>query len=252
MTGLSYKRGGQGAPLVLIHGYLGGSAMWTDQIRHFEHDFDVIAPDLPGFGESAALTGCDSIRSVAQQVLSFLTDLGIESFTLLGHSMGGMVVQQMAADAPKRIEKLICYGTGPVGALPGRFETIDESRERLKQDGVPVTASRIAATWFSKGDKADAFAVCRELGARVSMETALHSLTAWETWDGRAALSAIRCRTLVMWGDRDKSYDWDQPQALWRGISNSDLAVLPGCAHNAHLEKPVLFNAILEDFVNGQ
>lgn len=249
MQRLSYTREGQGTPLVLIHGYLGGSDMWRGQIDHFVTGFDVIAPDLPGFGNSSELAPLDTIAALSQHVLALLTELGIERFVLLGHSMGGMIVQQMTADAPGRIDKLICYGTGPVGDMPGRFESIKQSRARLKSDGVAETARRIAATWFVDGDQADGFAVCEVLGKKVSLQTALACLSAWENWDGRPALAGIDCDTLIIWGDRDRSYDWSQPQALWAGISNSALAVVPGCAHNVHLEKPHLFNAIVEDFV---
>lgn len=249
MDELGYRREGAGAPLVLVHGYLGGSDMWEAQIAHFRASFDVIALDIPGFGRSAGLSPHDTIDAIATRLLDFLSELGVERFALLGHSMGGMVVQQMAADAPERISKLVCYGTGPVGVLPGRFETIDASRVRLKRDGVAPTARMIAATWFRAGEAAQGFAVCEALGRLVSLETALASLTAWERWDGRPGLARIACETLVLWGDCDRSYNWSQPEALWRGITRSSLAVVPGSAHNVHMEKPNLFNALVADFL---
>ena len=96
--------------------------MWRGQIGFFKPRYDVITPDLAGFGESAALQAPDSIPECAQMVFDLLDSLGVKKFYLLGHSMGGMIVQQMATMQPDRIEKLICYGTGPVGVLPDRFE----------------------------------------------------------------------------------------------------------------------------------
>ena len=249
MTQLSYTREGNGFPLVLVHGYLGGAAMWRGQIDFFKSHFDVIAPDLAGFGESCALEAPDTIDGFACQVLHLLEDLGVERFHLLGHSMGGMIVQQMAAIAPRRIARLVCYGTGPVGVLPDRFETIQQSRDRLGSDGLKATARRIAATWFVDGEQAEGYPVCVALGERATMQAALASLSAWETWDGRSALSSIESETLVVWGDRDRSYGWSQPEALWKGIINCALAVVPGCAHNVHMEKTHLFNTIVEDFL---
>lgn len=250
MTALRYKREGEGPRLVLVHGYLGGSDMWLDQIEYFRSHFEVIAVDLPGFGDSNNIEARKSIKDIAADVLSLLTDLGADQFALLGHSMGGMVVQQMAAMAPSRITRLICYGTGPVGILPGRFETIEQSRTRMLTDGVEKTGRQIAATWFVQGERHPRFELCKELIRHVSMETALSSLQAWEDWDGRNTLSGIACDTLIIWGDRDQSYDWSQPEALWKSIKNSQLSVLPGCAHNAHLEKPHIFNAVLADFLS--
>ena len=249
MGQLIFERGGSGFPLVLVHGYLAGAGIWREQFDYFRDRFDVLAPNLPGFGDSAHLTAPDTISGFAMQVLDGLRAQGVERFHLLGHSMGGMIVQAMAARASERIASLVCYGTGPVGALPDRFETIETSRRRLEAEGIEKTVRRITATWFLEGDAADGYETCVALGLKASMQAALASLSAWETWDGRPDMSAIGADTLVVWGDRDRSYGWQQPEALWRGIANSSLAVVPGCAHNVHMEKPNLFNSIIGDFL---
>lgn len=246
---LRYRRNGKGFPLVLVHGYLGGSAMWRAQIEAFADRCDVIAPDLAGFGDSCDLSSPVTIEAHAQSVLDLLDELGIEQFYLLGHSMGGMVVQQMAAMAGGRISRLVLYGTGPVGRLPDRFETMEVSRRRLAEEGVAATALRIAATWFVAGNQAEGFGVCADEGRKASFRAAQNGLTAMEQWDGRSALAAIRSRSLVLWGDRDRSYAWPQPEALWKNIPDASLAVVPGCAHNVHLEKPDLFNRLVGDFL---
>lgn len=248
---LSYTRAGSGPPLVLVHGYLGGAAMWQAQVAAFSDRYDVICPDLAGFGGSAHLVAPATIEGHARAVLSLLYDLGIARFDLLGHSMGGMVVQDMVRLAQERVGKLVLYGTGPKGVMPGRFETIDQSRARLREQGVAPTAGRIAATWFLKGEAAEAFPLCAGLGQKVSLQSALACLDAWEAWDGSAALGNIQSETLVLWGSRDRSYNWSQPEALWRGIAKADLAVVAGAAHNVHLEKPAFFNAILSDFLHN-
>ncbi|GLS87430.1 hydrolase [Cypionkella aquatica] len=249
MPNLSFTRCGSGPALVLVHGYLGASAVWADQVTHFSATHDVICPDLPGFGESAHLTAPDSIEGHAQAVLDLLDDLHVATFALLGHSMGGMIVQAMVKLAPHRIKKLVLYGTGPLGVLPGRFETIATSRARLMAEGVAATARRIAATWFLQGEQAEGYALCAAVGQKTSQQAALASLNAWEHWDGRSNLAQIACPTLVLWGSHDKSYAWSQPEALWRGIPGADLAVVPNAAHNVHLEKPLIFNEILADFL---
>lgn len=250
MAELSFKRAGSGPALVLVHGYLGASMMWANQMARFGQCRDVICPDLAGFGASARLAAPESIESHARNVLSLLDRLGVDTFDLLGHSMGGMIVQEMVRLAPDRVSKLVLYGTGPQGVLPGRFETIAHSRARLLQDGLAKIASRIAATWFLHGETAEAFAMCESLGQQASLQAALASLHAWENWDGRKSLANIKCPTLVLWGSHDKSYGWSQPEALWRGIAGADLAVVPGAAHNVHLEKSHIFNALLADFLS--
>jgi pimeloyl-ACP methyl ester carboxylesterase len=252
MTMLALKRTGEsGPPLVFVHGYLGGAGLWEEQLQAFSDGFRCFAPNLAGFGDSAGMVAPDTIEGHARQVLDTLTEAGVETFHLLGHSMGGMVVQQMAAMAPERIERLVLYGTGPVGMLPDRFETIDVSRQRLKTEGLQATAARIAATWFEIGERAERYPICLAEGAKATMQAALASLSAWETWDGSDNLAAFPMPTLVIWGDGDRSYGWSQPERLWRTIPNCRLAVVPGCAHIVHMEKPEIFNAILRDFLTG-
>lgn len=249
MTRLSFSRTGTGPALVFVHGYLGASGVWADQMAQFGSFRDVICPDLAGFGASARLHAPDTITGHAQQVLDLLDRLAVDRFDLVGHSMGGMIAQDMVRLAPERVRRLVLYGTGPQGVLPGRFETIAQSRARLLQDGLAATTDRIAATWFLHGSKAPSFALCASLGRQASLQAALASLQAWENWDGRDHLAAIGCPTLVLWGSHDRSYNWSQPEALWRGIAGADLAVIPSTAHNVHLEKPQLFNTLVADFL---
>ena len=155
---------GNGTPLVLVHGFLGSSDMWSPQIKFFKDNFRVIAPALPGFGKSNSIASCNSIECMAEAILNLLEKKKIKNFNLLGHSMGGMIVQEMTKLVGEKILKLICYGTGPRGNIPGRFETIDQSREKLKINGLDVTANRIAKTWFIDGEKAKYFYLCDEAG----------------------------------------------------------------------------------------
>ena len=235
--------------LVFVHGYLGGSPQWANQADVFSRNFDVVTPDLPGFGLNNEMEPPQTIRGFATYVLDQLDRLGVSTFHLVGHSMGGMVVQEMTAIAPERVERLVLYGTGPVGLMPGRFETIDESRRRLTEEGVDATGRRIAATWFLQGENADQYDVCADLAVMASLPAAQAGLTAMEAWSGVAALSRIETSTLVIWGDGDRAYPWSQPEQLWREIEGARLAVIPGCSHAVHLEKPHLFNAMLADFL---
>ena len=235
--------------LVFVHGYLGGGSQWADQKAAFGNHFQVITPDLPGYGANNQSTTPESIRGLAMNVFQQLDKLGVHRFHLVGHSMGGMIVQEMVALMPERIEKLVLYGTGPLGIMPGRFETIDESRRAVSEQGVDSTGRRIAATWFMQGESGQGYDVCADLAIKATEQAALAGLSAMESWSGVDALADIKSPTLVLWGDGDRAYLWPQPKQLWKKIKGSRLAVIPGCSHAVHLEKPGLFNAMLEDFL---
>ena len=249
MQDIFVEESGNGTPLVLVHGFLGSSEMWIPQIKFFKDNFRVIAPALPGFGNSSSMNSCNSIECMAKAILNFLEKKKINNFNLLGHSMGGMIVQEMAKIAGNKILKLICYGTGPRGNIPGRFETIDESRKKLKINGLKDTAFRIAKTWFIEEEKAKYFYLCEKARKQTSIEAVDNGLIAMKNWDGIKDLKNIRNETLIIWGDRDKAYNFNQVETLNDNIPNSDLKIIKGCSHNVHLEKPDEFNKVVVDFL---
>lgn len=250
MPGLPYLRAGRGPAFVLVHGYLGGPEQWQRELDHFSDRYDVIAPTLPGFGAAADRPGCDTIADMARALFGLLDDLSVGDFVLLGHSMGGMVAQEMARMRPHNVARLVLYGTGPLGLMPGRFEPIATSRDRLLSDGVAATVGRIGATWFKTGADAAGYRCVTEIGARANPQAAVAALGAMAAWDGRGALAQLTMPTIVIWGDVDRSYRWPQVEALWTNLPDVRLSVIPGAAHAAHLEKPALFHSIIDDFLS--
>ena len=241
---------GKGFPLVLVHGFLGSSDMWKLQINFFKNNFRVLTPDLPGFGKNNKKKSYNSIQSLADLLLETLKKKGINKFHLLGHSMGGMIVQEMAKKGGDKISKLICYSTGPIGEMPGRFETVDQSRENLKKEGLEVTVKNIARTWFVKGEKAKHFKICIKAGNQTSIEAADNALVAFKNWNSVDTLKNIKNETLILWGDQDKSYNIEQIKILKKNILNSSLIIFNGCSHNIHLEKVDEFNNKIQKFLN--
>ena len=229
---------------------MGGSDQWRPQAT-LAQDRQVLAVDLPGFGRNAHLPPLNRIGAMADWVLDHLRGRDISRFDLLGHSMGGMVVQDMVHRAPEKIGNLILYATGSIGVLPGRFETIEQSMQRAREDGPLATARRISATWFLRGSDADAFEDCATIAEQSEIDAILAGLDAMREWSGVDRLGEIAARTLVIWGDRDRTYTWRQIEMLWQYIPDASLAVIPGCAHAVHLEKPDIFNRVLADFLGG-
>jgi pimeloyl-ACP methyl ester carboxylesterase len=233
----------------MVHGFLGGSAQWDGQVAALSDTRDVITIDLPGFGKNAELPAVNSIAGFADFVIDELTASGVDRFHLLGHSMGGMIVQEVAHRIPDRIAKLILYATGAVGVLPGRFETIAESKSRAQTDGAGVTARRIAATWFLNGANDPAYDGCAAIAEQAGIDAILAGLDAMQEWSGDDALSSIKPETLVIWGDRDRTYRWPQIERLWTAIPHTNLSVFPNCAHAVHLENPNGFNDVLSNYL---
>ena len=240
---------GKGFPLVLIHGYLGSSEMWFLQKKSLSKNYRIIAPALPGFGESYKIKSLNSINKMAKMLLKLINEKNINKFHLLGHSMGGMIVQEMVKISGDRIKKLICFATGSIGDIPGRFETIDTTRERLKKDGLKKTISRVPQKWFIEGSKAKYYYFCENAVKKITEETAINALYAMKNWNGYNNLKNIKNETLIIWGDKDVSYNFEQVDTLNKNIPKSRIEIFKGCCHNVHLEQPQKFNETVKNFL---
>ena len=241
---------GKGFPLVLIHGYLGSSEMWFLQKKFLSKNYRIIAPALPGFGESHDVKSLNSINKMAQMLLKLINEKNINKFHLLGHSMGGMIVQEMAKISGEKIKKLICFATGSIGDIPDRFESIDTSIEKLKEEGIKETVKRIPPKWFVKGQKAKNYYLCENAVKQIKEVTAYNALVAMKNWRGYENLKNIKQDTLIIWGDKDVSYNFNQVDALKKNIPNSKLEIFKGCSHNVHLEEPQKFNETVKNFLS--
>ena len=250
MSNIYVEDVGKGFPLVFVHGYLGSSEMWNFQKEFFSKHYRVIIPALPGFGESHNIKSLDSINKMAREIIYLLDQKNIDKFNLIGHSMGGMIVQEITKLIGDRVNKLICFATGSIGEIPGRFETIDETREKLKKDGIELSFSRVPKKWFVKGDKDKNYYLCKNAVKDVSLETADNALLAMKNWRGKEDLKNIKNETLIIWGDKDTSYNFDQVDTLKKNIKNSRLEIFKDCAHNVHLEQPDQFNNLVQKFIS--
>ncbi len=245
----SCKISGSGYPVVLVHGFLGSSEHWQRQLSGLKRHGKIIAPTLPGFGDNRHLLFPDSIAEVASIILKGLSLAGIQKFVLLGHSMGGMIAQEMTRQESSRITALVLYGTGALGALPGRFETLAATRHRIEQEGVAATTFNTVQNWLFDGVNSPAFKRLLRIAKQAKQPSMLAALTAMEKWNGVDFLPFCQQPTLILWGANDRSYPFSQTELLWRNIPAAALAVIPHAGHAAHAENPVLFNQLIKSFL---
>ena len=240
---------GEGYPLVLVHGYLGSSEMWKFQKDYLKNYFRVISPALPGFGESYKVKSLNSINAMAKIVHKCVKEKKINKFNLMGHSMGGMIVQEIVKIAGDKVNKLICFATGSIGNIPDRFESLDVSIKKLRDEGIKETTKRIPPKWFIHGNKDKNYYLCENAVKETSEETAYNALNAMKNWNGLENLKNIKNETLIIWGDKDVSYNFDQVEMLNKNIPNSKLEIFKECCHNVHLEEPEKFNKTVKTFL---
>src|SRR5512134_1657783 len=112
---VSYRIGGRGPLLVLLHGIAGTSATWNDVLPWLSAKHTVLAPDLLGHGGSSKPEGDYSLGAYANAVRDLLEALDLRRGTIVGHSLGGGVAMQLAYQYPERCERLVLVSSGGLG-----------------------------------------------------------------------------------------------------------------------------------------
>lgn len=248
---LHYYRFGRGPSLILLHGFMGGIGMWLPQLASFKEQYDVIAIDLPGFSKSSSIQAPNSLAGFSTLIVDLLDSINVNKFSILGFSMGGMIAQQMAKDYGKYVQAMILYSSSAIGNLPHRFETWEDSILRINQSGVDLTANNTIAKWFIDGENSPYYKICREACSGANLNSCITTMRAMQQWCSIDWLGQVKTSSLVIAGDRDKSTNISDALVLFENLSNSELCILPGCAHGANLEKPDLFNSVVLNFLNS-
>jgi 2-hydroxy-6-oxonona-2,4-dienedioate hydrolase len=246
---LNHIRQGEGEPVVLLHGLFGGSRYWKSLMAFLSDEFEVIALDLPGFARSADVSVPNNVSEYGSAVLTFLESLGLESFNILGHSLGGAIAQQMAIEYPNRIDRLVAYATKPALLDEDRFESFEKTMERVLTSDIDDVVRAQAANWLEAGTDTPNFALCLDASQGVTSKSAAACLQAIRGWDVRDRLYEVKIPVLIVSGDRDSSVSLETLIDEKQAFSNGQLSILPGCAHMAHLESPACFNLTVGEFL---
>ncbi|MER5433621.1 alpha/beta hydrolase [Streptomyces sp. NPDC002588] len=263
----AFRMAGRGPALVLIHGIGDSSETWAELIPGLARTHTVIAPDLLGHGASDKPRADYSVAAYANGVRDLLTTLGIESATLVGHSLGGGVAMQFAYQFPERTERLILVGAGGVGrevnpalrlvSLPGAHLALSALRlpgMRL-QVGLAIRLMKILNTDLGQ-DAPDLLHLVDALPDDTSRNAFIRTLRAVVDWRGQVVTMLDRCYltagmpTMLLWGDRDSVVPVRHAYGAHEAMPGSRLEIFEGAGHFPFHTDPARFLALVEEFTS--
>ncbi len=242
------RRGGSGAPLLVIHGELGVPG-WLEAYGQLAESFEVIVPSLPGYGRSTRPDWIMGVHDVAAWIAWFARDSGLRTpVKLVGCSMGGWVAAEIAAVAPQFIDKLVLVGA--MGVKPQQGEIFDyfieSGKTGLRRAFHRPDQSREFARFYGQEwspEMIDLVEQHREMTCRVAWKPYMHSLTLPHFLPG------IRTPTLIVWGRQDAIVPLDSGELYHRAIKGSRLATIDDCGHMPEMERPAEFATLVRDFL---
>jgi pimeloyl-ACP methyl ester carboxylesterase len=261
-----YRIAGSGPPVVLIHGMVNSSRHWESVALRLADAYTVIAPDLIGHGDSATPRGDYSLGAHAASIRDLLAAIGIDSATIVGHSLGGGVAMQFFYQFPQRTERLVLVSSGGLGhevspllrgaALPGAAGLLALATRPRALAVLQWAGERLQARGSGKGVYLRA--VVRALqplerpGARKAFLQTLRSVI-----DVRGQRVSARDRlyllstmpTLIVWGGRDNTIPLSHGRQTHEAAPGSRFEILPRAAHFPNLEDPEGLASVLRDFL---
>lgn len=235
---LYYEIHGEGKPLVLLHGFFTSTLVWEPYLADLAAQFKVIVVDLRGHGRSTNPSKQFTHRQSAHDIFALLDQLGIDRFSAIGISSGGMTLIHMATQQPDRVEALVLVGAtsyfGPETRAIQRARTVesltDEDWARLRQH-------------HRHGDEQ-----IRDLAAQ------FHGFAdSYDDMNFTAPyLSTIQARTLIVHGDRDVHFPVSIPVEIYRAIPRAYLWIVPNGGHVPILGKHTRqFTETALEFLHG-
>jgi pimeloyl-ACP methyl ester carboxylesterase len=258
---------GEGPPLVFIHGLIERWTQWVEQLSAFASSHRVIAIDLPGFGDSPMPAEKISVSGYARTIEKLLDALEVSAAAFVGHSMGGFTSAELAINSPQRVERLMLVSPSglstyqnwrnlQVVAQMRRFKLVvnpyharvaaraellaERPRLRLLDPTTNIVArrsDRLPAPFVAE--------FVRGLGAPGYIDGFEANLN----YDYRDRLGEIACPTLIVWGDRDRVVTAKDANLYEQLIGNARKVIFKNTGHMAMIERPVAFNALLEEFL---
>lgn len=241
-------------PLVFLHGIGGAARAWRGQIEAFSDRYRAMAWDMPGYGGSAPLQAV-SIATLADALQDFLRAVGAVKPILVGHSIGGMIVQQWLTKYPDVAAAIVLAQTSPAfGKADGDWQK-EFIGARLGPLDRGATMVSLAPTLVKElvGDDPDVrgMELARNCMAAVPEASYRASMLALLGFDQRSALKNIAVPTLVLSGSRDKNAPAPMMAKMATYIPSATYVELEGAGHLLNLERPAAFNAALDSFLKA-
>lgn len=234
---------GEKSPLVLIHGAGGSSVTWMEVVRRLAPRRRVIAPDLPGHGQSDPWPGDPATLSLyADFVGTVCAALGVQRAVLGGHSMGGAIALRCALAWPERVAGLVLVATG------ARLKVNPAIYAKLEHDFDDYPAWAREWSW-SPATPRDVVDRWTAVSVQAPAEVCAADFRSIDGFDDRPRLGEVKAPTLVVGGADDRLTPPRLQHELCAGIAGARAVILPHAGHYLMHEQPAAFHAALEPFL---
>lgn len=233
---LAYERRGTGAPLVLLHGYPLDHRIWDDVAPLLADTFELIIPDLRGFGGSSTVDTFSAMEDYAADIAALLDQLEIQKAAIVGHSMGGYVALAFARLYPNRVTGLGLVSSQVLADPPDRKEGRYKSAAEVADKGIGSVVAAMAPKFTSDARLQEFAKQVMEGQEPAGYIGALKAMA--ERVDSTPLLSSFNFPVVLVHGDADALIPVDRAREVKAAIPDAHLIEVSGAGHVPMLEAP--------------
>ena len=233
---LAYDRRGSGTPMVLLHGYPLDHHLWDGIVPLLEEEFDLILPDLRGFGESTTVDSFYAMEDFASDIAGLLDNLGIPKAVIVGHSMGGYISLAFARVYPERVSGLGLVASQAAADPPERRDGRYKSAAEVADKGIASVVETMTPK-FTTDPRLQQYA--RESMERQPPAAYIGALKAMaERVDSTMLLTSLTYPVVIVHGDADALVPIDRAREAKALLENAYFVEINGAGHMPMMEAP--------------
>ena len=249
---LAYERFGRGVPLMLLHGYPLDHSIWETLVPLLKDDFDLILPDLRGFGESQSAKMDYAMSDLAEDLANLLDQLGIKKAAMVGHSMGGYVTLACTSAHPKRLLGLSLISSQALADSPEKKIGRYQEAESVLANGVKDVAEGMSVKLTARPDLQSRLKGLILKQRPEGLAGALRAMA--ERPDSTQMLSGLDLPFVMVHGLDDALIPVERARVIKSAVAGAHLTEIPHAGHMPMMEEPrmtaeALLGAFIQDFL---
>ena len=241
-NGFKYIDEGKGEVIVLLHGLMGALSNWQHVVDHFKENYRVIIPMLPIYEMPILTTG---VKSLSKFLKKFVTHFDLKDILIVGNSLGGHVGLMYVLSNQENVKALILAGSSGLyenafgGSFPkrGNFQYIKEKTEFTFYDPATATPDLVDEVFATVNNREKAIRILAMAKSAIRHNMAKD-------------LPKIKTPVCVIWGKQDQVTPPDVAEQFNKLLPNSKLHWVDECGHAPMMEQPIVFNKILEQYLD--
>jgi len=259
---INYERKGEGTPLLVLHGWGASSESWQ-KVQENLSGFELIIPDLPGFGESDDPPEPWTIKDYLNFIQVFIEKLNLDEFYLVGHSFGGSLAVKFAITAPDKVKKIILIDSAGIKPKP---KLMVRALKFMARKGKGLASLLVGPLSHFKESSKELFYKLIEntdygSSNEVMKETMKNIFDYYTKTDNKelsseqrgkfiSDLEKVKNQTLLIWGEEDKIIPLEYGKVFNKKINNSTLKIISDVGHSPHLKSPLKLVQIIDDYLS--